>query len=83
MNYSDFTMTIPETFKSSFFSCTIKNWNLLNEIVKSSTAIGEFKSCLCTELFSLDQHCYNCNYPGNRKVNAIFASVRTKCSVLK
>ena len=41
------------------------------------------KSHLHTELFSLDQRCYNYNYLGNRKVNAILASQRTKCSVLK
>ena len=49
--------TIPcrETFKSLFFPSAIKDWNLLNERVKSSTTISEFKSRPCIELFSLDQ----------------------------
>ena len=56
---------------------------MLNPIVKSSTSIGMFKSRLRTEIFSVDQHCFDYNYLGTRKVNALLATMRTRCSVLK
>ena len=68
--------------KSSFFPNTVKDWNMLNAIVKSSTIIGMFKSRLRTEIFSVDQHCFDYNYLGTRKVNALLATMRTRCSVL-
>ena len=72
-----------ETFKSSFFPNMVKDWNILNPIVKSSTSIGMFKSHLRTEIFRVDQHCFDYNYLGTRKVNALLATMRTRCSVLK
>ena len=42
-----------------------------------------YKSRLRTEIFSVDQHCFDCNYLGTRKVNALLATMRTGCSVLK
>ena len=70
-NYFRTALARTETFKSSFFPNTVKDLNIFNPIVKSSTSIGMFKPRLRTEIFSVDQQCFDYNYLGTRKVNAL------------
>ena len=67
-----------ETFRCSFFPSCIRSWNLLDQNIKCSVTLSEFKSKLFKN--KKKKNAYY-NY-GVRKINCILSSIRLGCSQL-
>ena len=70
--------TRTEAFRLSFFPCSFRLWNELDESAKSANTLASFKSQLFkNKTKKNDYHEYGC-----RKMNTILASIRMHCSKL-
>ena len=67
-----------ETFRSSYFPCSIRLWNALPPSVRNVDSLSQFK-CKLNNSQRVKNKCFNL---GDRKINTILGSIRLRCSQL-
>ena len=74
-------LTRTESFRNSFFPHAIRLWNSLDNTIRNVDSLNIFKSKVDKLYPRVKKNYYY--YFGDRKVNSLLASMRTKCSQLR